>query len=251
VSPETCTRVRDAAAFRDGRMWRDAALLEHAEHCGACRKELQTRRRAREFKDAFPVLASIAAEGARPPSPSRSDSSAARTEAVRRRRRVALKLVAALSIVGFFIGRHLSPSSSRAPSSATPAPVFRISNLDNALFESKTEGGVVRSSMTRGVAAFRVEPLGPGQSFFLALPDGEIEVRGTLFVVWIEGGITNKIEVNEGAIALRLQGRPEMLLKAGQRWPDPPAGRPTGSFFQVAPASPPVPTSQKRAKPSE
>jgi len=249
MSGETCTRVRDAAAFGDGRMWLDPALLEHTEHCDSCHEEFYARKKAREFRDAFPVLTSIAAEGHRAPSVPSSNTSEGRAQAARRRR-VLLMFLAVLSIVGFII-RRLSPRDSSAPASAANVPFFRISNLQNAVFESKVEGGTVRSSMTRGLAAFHIGPLTAEQSFSLTLPDGELDVRGTRFVVSVDGGKTQVIEVNEGMVALRLQGRPEMLLKAGQRWPEQRAARPMVSFFPITP--PPLSSQRSREapKPSE
>jgi ferric-dicitrate binding protein FerR (iron transport regulator) len=115
------------------------------------------------------------------------------------------------------------------------------------LFESKVEGGTVRSSMTRGVAAFHVERLGPGQRFLLTLPDAELEVRGTRFVVSIADGKTQGIEVSEGQVALRPQGQPEVLLSAGDRWPAD-SHRPAVSFLNISPrkdAAPPEPSKPK------
>jgi ferric-dicitrate binding protein FerR (iron transport regulator) len=251
MSGETCTRVRDAAAFGDGRMWLDPALLEHTEHCDVCHKEFHARKKAREFRDAFPVLTSIAAEGHRPQSTSASSTNTSEERArAARRRRVLLMFLAALSIVAFII-RRLSPRDADAPTSGRNVPFFRISNLQNAVFESKVEGGTVRSSMTRGIAAFHVGPLTDDQGFSLTLPDGELDVRGTRFVVSVDGGKTQAIEVNEGTVALRLRGHPEMLLKAGQRWPEQRAARPMVSFFPITPPPPSSQRSREAPKPSE
>jgi hypothetical protein len=153
--------------------------------------------------------------------------------------------LAALSVVVFIIRRNLAPAGSGGSTAATAVPFFRISNLAGAVFDSKVEGGAVRSSMTQGVAAFYVKPLGPGQSFLLTLPDGEIEVRGTRFVVNIDGGKTQGVDVAEGLVALRLRGRSEMLLRAGQRWPDAGVRRPMIEFLPAPSRSSPS------AKPSE
>jgi len=159
-------------------------------------------------------------------------------------------MVAALvAMIGFFARNRVFRASATPPEGdetmAAGPPKFRIANIQNALFESKVEGGTVRSSMSRGVAAFHVERLGADQRFFLTLPDGDIEVRGTLFVISVEGGKTKSVEVNEGAVALRLQGQAEMILSAGQRWPASGPERPSVSFMHLAPrndAAPPVPS---------
>jgi ferric-dicitrate binding protein FerR (iron transport regulator) len=233
MSPEPCSRVRDAASRQ--RLFGDATLLEHAKHCDVCAADLAAATKRREFRDAFPVLTSIADESGLAPSRAKTGDAGRRAS----RRRLLLMVAALIAMVGFFTRNGVFSSRSTPPEGdpnvATRPPHFRISNIANALFESKAEGGTVRSSITRGIAAFHVEPLGPGQRFFLSLPDGDIEVRGTRFVVSIDGAKTSSVDVSEGTVALRLRGRAEMLLSAGQRWPAETSGRPTLSFMRLAP----------------
>ena len=240
MSPETCNRVRDALAA--GNVFGDAALLEHAKDCDVCASELAALKKRREFRDAFPVLSSIADESKRAPTTARASSHAASLGASRRH--LLIMIAALIAIVGFLF-RNRTPTAPPQDEAANAHPKFRISNLENALFESKVEGRTVRSSLTRGIAAFHVERLGPQQRFLLTLPDGDLEVRGTRFVVTIEGGKTKQVDVAEGAVALRLHGRAEMLLSAGERWPSAGSGRPTLSFMQPPPpkdAAPPEPS---------
>jgi len=146
-------------------------------------------------------------------------------------------MVAALiAIVWFFIrSRTLSTAPEGDEASTNGPPKFRISNIENALFRSKVEGETVRSSLSRGIAAFHVERLGPRQRFLLTLPDGDLEVRGTRFVVIIDGEKTKQVDVAEGVVALRLRGHDEILLSAGDRWPGAGSGRPTLFFMDLAP----------------
>jgi ferric-dicitrate binding protein FerR (iron transport regulator) len=248
MSSEICRRVRDAAAFDDGRVWGDAAVLEHANDCEVCGRELRARKERRAFRDAFPVLTAIASESRRSPTRPRAGASDAHRHRARWRHFYVM-LAAIVAVVGFMIqngsfrARSIQPAGDEIV--VPDPPFFRISNIENALFESKAEGGTVRSSMTRGVAAFHVERMRPGQRFFLALPDGDIEVRGTRFVVSVDGGKTRSVEVSEGTVAFRLQGRSEILLRSGQSWPEARPGRPTLSFLAVVPpndASPPEPS---------
>jgi ferric-dicitrate binding protein FerR (iron transport regulator) len=245
ATTETCNRVRDAVAV--GRVFGDATLLEHAKACEVCASELAVLKKRRDFRDAFPVLMSIADQSERPPAPKRAGPDDARQRASRRH--LYVMIAAVIAIVGFLNRKSIFRAGSTTPQgdakSATAAPKFRISNIENAVFESKADGGTVRTSQTRGVAAYHVELLREGQRFLLALPDGDLEVRGTRFVVSVEGGKTQGIEVSEGTVALSLPGRAEVILAAGDRWP--PAGsaaRPTVSFLRSAPrkdAAPPDP----------
>jgi hypothetical protein len=225
MSPEPCHRVRDALAA--GNVWGDAVLLEHAKSCEVCTSELAVLKKKRDFKDAFPTLSSIADQSKRPPSPVRASSAS--------RRHLLIMILTVIAIIGFFIRSRERPAPPEESGTVMAPPRYRISNIENALFESKVEGQTVRSSMTRGVAAFHVEPLRSGQRFLLTLPDGDLEVRGTRFVVTIEGGRTQGIDVAEGTVALRLQGRQEMLLSGGDRWPSEGSSRPTVHFMRLGP----------------
>ena len=232
MSPETCTRVREALAA--GNVWGDAKLLEHAKDCEVCTSELAVLKKRREFRDAFPVLSSIADEGERPA----TSGAAGGVDANRRpfpRRHLLIMIAALVAIVGY-LTRNVRPRSESddrdGPAAAHPLR-YRISNLENAVFESKVEGSTVRASISRGIAAFYIERIASPQRFLLTLPDGDLEVRGTRFVVSIEEGKTALVDVAEGQVALHLQGRPEMLLSAGQRWPAASSGRPTLSFIHT------------------
>lgn len=232
MSAETCTRVRDAAS--SGRLWGDAAISEHATACEVCARELAALKKRRDFRDAFPVLTSIADQSE--PSPTRARVNASGAALKTSRRHLFLMIATLVAMVGFFARRNVLRAPSAQPEGdemVTAPPTFRIANIENALFESKVEGGTVRASLTRGVAAFHVERLGPRQRFLLAVPDGEVEVRGTLFVVTIEGGKTRSVEVNEGTVEVRLQGRATMVLSDGERWPSSGADRPTVSFVRI------------------
>jgi FecR protein len=232
MSPDTCNRVRDALAA--GNVWGDTALMEHAKDCEVCASELAVLKKRREFRDAFPVLSSIADESKRPATEVRAQSNG--SSRLASRRHLFIMIAAVVAIFGFIMRsreRTIVPEQDATP--LTGPPRFRISNLENAVFESKVQGATVQSSMTQGVAAFHVERLGPQQRFHLTLPDGNVEVRGTRFVVTIEGGKTRGVDVAEGTVALRLHGRQEMILSAGQRWPGEASGRPTLFFMRQAP----------------
>jgi ferric-dicitrate binding protein FerR (iron transport regulator) len=247
-SPKTCNRVSEALARLQ--VWGDAALLEHAKSCEICTTELAALKKRREFRDAFPVLSSIADEAPRAstrPGDTRDD---ARSRAARRRH--LLVMIAAVVAIVLFIGRNRVLNAPPAPlegdgSTATAPPRYRIFNLANALFESKVDGTTVHSSLTRGTAAFQVDRLAPNQRFLLSLPDGDLEVRGTRFVVTVEAGKTQAVDVSDGKVALRINGRAEVVLSAGDRWPAG-SGGPMISFVDLSPrrdAGAPAPTTPK------
>jgi ferric-dicitrate binding protein FerR (iron transport regulator) len=231
MSPEACNRVRDALAA--GNVFGDAALLEHAKDCQVCKDEIARLKERRDFRDAFPRLSSIADQSKPPPSRAGTSPREARLRASRRH--LLIMMATVVAIVMFFIRSRTRLEPSRDETSAMGPPRYRISNLESALFDSKVDGTTVRSSMTRGMAAFHVEQMGPHQRFLLTLPDGELEVRGTRFVVTVADGKTKGVDVAEGTVALRLRGRAEMLLSEGERWPADGSGRPNWMFINLAP----------------
>jgi TolA-binding protein len=93
-------------------------------------------------------------------------------------------------------------------------------------------------AFSSGRVAVHVEKLSHEQRFVMTLPDGELEVRGTRFIVEVKDGHTQRVEVTEGSVALRLPPVREELLRAGDHWSAPetaPAGVPAPV------AAPPVP----------
>lgn len=130
----------------------------------------------------------------------------------------ALLLVAVVVGVSLHLaGRPPAPAPIAGPSQAV-APVFDVVNVAGAVVTSRTEDGTTRAQLTDGVAAFHVAHLASPARFVVVLPDGELEVRGTRFVVAVRDGRTQDVEVTEGVVLLRLGGDDEQRLEAGQRW---------------------------------
>jgi TolA-binding protein len=98
------------------------------------------------------------------------------------------------------------------------APRYEVTSLDDASWINEESGATALVTLSRGSAAFHVHHLEAGQRFLVALPDGEIEVRGTRFVVDVEGGSTRYVVVIEGRVAFRAAGQAERILIGGQRW---------------------------------
>jgi hypothetical protein len=122
---------------------------------------------------------------------------------------------------------------------ASGAPSYEVTDLEGASWTNQENGASARVNLASGSAAFHVHKLGPGQKFVVALPDCEIEVRGTRFVVNVEDGRTRHVVVMEGKVALRHRGAAEQLLLGGQRWDAPVPAEPT-SAPPAAPALAPA-----------
>jgi hypothetical protein len=100
-------------------------------------------------------------------------------------------------------------------------PSYEVTPLQKADWTREEAGNVARVRLTHGSAEFHVHPLKAGQRFLVALPDGEIEVRGTRFVVAVKAGETRYVVVTEGKVVWRRPPDSERLLLAGDRWDRP------------------------------
>lgn len=98
------------------------------------------------------------------------------------------------------------------------APAFETVAAPNTRWRAQEPGPKTRISLNDGSLRVAVQKLEPGQSFVITLPDGELEVRGTRFVVNVKTPRTERVAVTEGLVALRIRGQHELLLRAGDTW---------------------------------
>lgn len=258
-----CKRSWEIEALEDGRLSeRDRASLErHLEACPECR-EAQGKHQALDA-----ALKALPREE--------------RTEMDHRRARAALlvranelgvggergrlrwvALVAApvaLAIVVIVALLRRAPSandgiahsSAPAPSAVASAPLFEVDAVGRADYSSERESGVSRVNLRAGTASFHVEHVKPGARFLVKVPDGEVEVRGTRFVVDVADGHTRSVVVTEGVVAVRVEGF-DGVLRAGERWPASvvPAAATTATATSTATDVPPPSASVAPAPPA-
>jgi ferric-dicitrate binding protein FerR (iron transport regulator) len=174
------------------------------------------------------------------------------------RARAAVAMAAAVAVIALLVwgtaGRLWNRPSSRNPpamAGSVSDPSFEVANVSGAVVTRESSGGVARPKLTDGEAAFHVEHLVAGQRFLLELPDGEIEVHGTRFVVRVRSGRTESVEVTEGSVSLRMHDGQEQLLRAGDRWklPASAVGMVMPSSSLVATPSTPSPVVAPEMKP--
>ena len=120
-----------------------------------------------------------------------------------------------------------------------------IAPQPDAKWSRRREGHIERVRLDEGEIRIQVRKQEPDERFFVDLPDGEIEVRGTRFWVTVRGGETLSVRVEEGIVALRRAGADEIVLHASESWEKPRA-------VDVAPAAspPPVPAPPPAPVPS-
>lgn len=253
MSSRRCPRVWQAHAVEDQRLEGSdrASFQRHAATCADCAREVAA---LGELRSALQQLA--------PAAPTalelrRLRANLLHTAHDRRRRSgrawvalVALGAVALVAWVALGPLRHLSLQRAEVT-----GPVFEIRNVDDAKVTSRSERGIARAVLESGTAAFHVQRLTPAERFFLTLPDGEIEVRGTRFVVTVRAGRTDRVEVSEGLVMLRLRGDANRLLGVGQQWErpstPPPPESPAPSEAVATPEAPRAEgASQRAARPA-
>ena len=131
------------------------------------------------------------------------------------------------------------------PSPAAPAIAgvseslahFEMLDEGAAQWAKEVDGTTTRVRFREGRARFHVNHLENGARFVVSLPDGDLEVRGTRFLVVVEGGHTNEVTVTEGRVSLDVDDF-HGLLEAGQHWTRTPAPPPAPAmeFTEPAPA---------------
>jgi ferric-dicitrate binding protein FerR (iron transport regulator) len=222
-----CKRSWEVEALEDGRLGsKDRASLErHAEACEDCSEAVARLRELGTLLSALPAPEPTELERRR----ARADLLARANENVvgesaRPRRWMMLALVPAVLAIALvvFMQRRSAPVASGldvpAAASTSIAPSFEVMEIGRPDLSSERTEGTSRVILRSGMAAFHVEHVKPGARFLVAVPDGEVEVRGTRFVVDVADGHTRSIVVTEGAVAVRVAGF-EGLLRAGERWP--------------------------------
>jgi hypothetical protein len=222
VSPMTCPRAWEAEAIEDGRLHAlgAASFERHIAQCDECAREAND---LRELGEAFGRL--------EPRRLSLLEQRRRRAELLRRanervvtrrngpqRSMEAAALAALVALVLVVAGLHRW----HAPAAGTStAPVFELRAIGGASFHDETSGPHGHVVLSSGSLAVHVEHLSAGQSFVLGIPDGELEVRGTRFIVGVGGGHTERVLVTEGVVAVRLSGSLERTLGAGESWARP------------------------------
>jgi hypothetical protein len=230
MSRPTCPRAWEAEAVADSRLaGADRSSFErHAATCEACAHEVEAMASLSRAMGELVAPDVTALELRRMRVNLLQRAHARRTRRQPRTRTVwvlaGIAAVASAAIIAGGAATRPLGSSRATPSrvvASTAGPAFDFVNVEGATVTSRTEGGITRATLADGVAAFHVEHVGPSLRFLLALPDGEIEVRGTRFVVKVAGARTQSVDVAEGVVVLRLRGDPERQLVAGEHWTAP------------------------------
>ena len=171
-----CTRTWQAEALEDGRLDEDdvSSFERHAAGCAECEAELSSLRalRSEMLSVDVPRLSDLQRHAQRQEVLRRANGLTTRAPA--RRTWAIAATVAAAAAAGIAFGW---------PRMAPPPSRFEVVDVTHARWHAETDGATSRVNLSGGTALFQVEKLKPEARFLVQLPDGEIEVRGTRFVV--------------------------------------------------------------------
>jgi hypothetical protein len=241
VNAPRCDRSWEADAHREGQLGpKDVESFErHCRACAVCAEGLARDERLRTLGRALPVVVppELALKRVRArilrdvttkvPSPNWLSPG---------RMAIALSVGLVLTIAGILIERRASqardvPANAVVLPSAPPM-AGSISPAPGAVWTQTREGAVERVDLETGTLRLHVRPQGPGEQFFVQLPDGEIEVRGTTFYVTALDGSTRHVGVDDGTVVLRLRGSPDVSIGPGASW----AASPSSATDEGTPA---------------
>jgi len=232
-----CKRGWEVEALVDGRLvGKDRASLErHVETCEDCGRSVMRMRELGGLLSALPTTDRTSLERRRERADllTRANERLVGGEGRRSGFWVALALVPAVAVLAVLLARPaatVAVGPALPPSAATldgpPASAgFEVTDVDHASFTTEQRDATSRVALRSGTASFHVEHVRPGARFVVALPDGEVEVRGTRFVLEVADGHTRSVVVTEGVVEVRLREF-SGLLRAGERWPRAPVAAP-------------------------
>lgn len=235
-----CPRAWQAEAVFDRCLSKaDRASFErHAQLCEVCRSELASLERLRALTQRLPSATStpLRRRALHHALLRRANELALATPGrtpwfTRRSFAWAVGMVGMVVLVlGVAVGRSLWRS---APAAAGPS--FDLAAAPNTRWHVQERGRATRLVCDAGKLTVSVHKLEPGQRFLISLPDGELEVRGTRFVIEVGEHRTQRLTVTEGRVVLRLFNRPEVLVARGEVWTppeEPPVAAPSATSVE-------------------
>jgi TolA-binding protein len=226
VSRDRCPELWQAEACEDGRLGGEAraAFERHAAGCAICGARRADLARLRETAARLPGLESNPFQRRRQRAEllARADAQMVRPSARRVSRRWTLLVSAALAcglaggVAMLAVRRAAEPGA--LSERRTAAPTYAIQSSATGDWRVLEQGATLRLAIGAGRFELQVDKLVPGQRFLVELPDGELEVVGTRFMIESEARSTRRVTVLEGRVALRLAGQPERMIGGGESW---------------------------------
>jgi hypothetical protein len=245
MSRSMCSRLWEAEAAEDGRLDPTAlaSFERHSSTCAPCSLERAALAHLRSMTAHIPLspVSQLERKRLRAAILKQSNERLVRPEP-QHRWRIAVLLIAAMAVVagGWGFSQRTRPSSD--VQAFTRNVVYELTPIGVARWSLQREGPETRVVLADGTVSVHVAKLSIGQRFVLALPDGEIEVRGTRFVAHVDRSHTRDVGVSEGSVALRIASSPERILGSGESW--------TAEPDETMVADPPLDTASTKRAPA-
>jgi hypothetical protein len=225
-----CQRAWEAGAIEDGRLdaLGAASFERHVAQCRECAREARELFRLREvLKEREPRRLPVLEQRRHRAELLRRANECLIPRRETHRAPLAAAVAAALLIsLSFVVLRWVRLRE--VPATVDRVPAFELRAMGEAAYRDESRGARAHVVLSGGALAVHVEHLKAGQRFVLGVPDGELEVRGTRFIVEVGAGHTERVLVTEGAVVLRVEGAPERVLAAGESFVRP-SPRATGA----------------------
>lgn len=228
-----CVRTWEVEAVLDGRLTgaEGAGSERHRETCASCAREWRAMSALRALARASdpPPQTALEVRRARGRLLERADANATgrhSVASVRPRWGIAVAM-AALCAIALTLA-HLELGT-QTP--VTPAVAVEIHPRAGAVWTERRAGAKQEIHLDDGTLELRLDHA----DAVVVTPDGEIEDVGTAFSVTVAKGRTERVDVLEGSVIVRLVGRAPFDLRAGAAWT---AERPVASSAPVAIAMP-------------
>ncbi len=257
----SCSRSWEVRAIDEGRLAAPdvAAFERHARGCSLCLEERaaleQLRTLTRQLRSPGPSELELRRLRARVLRDAMSASSPPR-------RRVAVAALGAAAVAAALLLVVLRTRTARPVASEDEPFGAVVTPGPQAHWTQSHDGPVERVDLGDGELQLQVQKQAVGRRFLVLVPDGEIEVRGTIFDVSVHGGKTARVHVDEGVVIVRVHG--ESVLSGGETWSPPPTEDPASKRPELPSAAlpqlpspvidapqgpaPPAPRSRPRAK---
>ncbi|HKY39139.1 MAG TPA: tetratricopeptide repeat protein [Polyangiaceae bacterium] len=245
MSSRSCLRSWQVEASLDARLSATtaASFERHLGTCEDCRQERAALLRLQSLAERLPTATSTPLRRRALQQQLLSRANAllvGSAEPTEWRRWGALALACVVLVLLLGVGSFWAWSAHTTPTAVTK-PHFELSTTPGTRFRVVESGATTRLACDDGKLEVSVHKLLPGQRFIINLPDGELEVRGTRFVLEVAQQRTRRLSVSEGTVELHFQGKPKLLVGAGEAW----------SKLQSAELSPAPSAAPVVAKPAE
>ncbi|HEX3696320.1 MAG TPA: FecR domain-containing protein [Polyangia bacterium] len=245
-----CPRLFEVEATRDGRL-AGAELASFARHmttCAECAREVRAlealAEAIRKGSGERPGSNDLRAWRERTRLLAAFDGTLLVPETRLRARRLLFPAAFAAVVAGLLVTSRIrvEPQSLQVVSAD-------ISPEAQTAWTERTEGDCKKIFLSRGALRIHVDHSAGQGRLLVALPDGELEDRGTTFTVSAEDGRTTRVAVEEGSVALRLRDRPAMTIRAGEAWirDTHVASAESSSALTASPDPPHHPSARRRA----